>query len=113
MVEYVQQDHVTVCLAAYPPSHSKDNPMERCWGIVEKPGNGALLASIDAGRPCAAPMTWKGIPPVVSLVTTASPPGITLTKEAMEAVEASIKRFPRLGKWFMAIVPLPPLLWVP
>jgi transposase len=113
MVEFVQQYHVTVRLAYYPPYHSKYNPIERCWGILENHWNGALLDSIDAVLQFAATMTWKGLHPVVSLVTTAYPTGITLTKEAMEAVEARIKRFPRLGKWFVDIVPIQPLLWAP
>jgi DDE family transposase len=33
MVQFVQQYRVTVRLAYYPPSHSKYNPIERCWGI--------------------------------------------------------------------------------
>jgi hypothetical protein len=28
-----------------------------------------------------------------------------LTQEAMEAVEARLKRLPKLGKWFVDIVP--------
>jgi hypothetical protein len=50
-------------------------------------------------------MTWNGIPPVVDLVTTAYQTGVTLTQEAMEAVEARLKRLPKLGKWFVDIVP--------
>jgi hypothetical protein len=35
MVEFVPQYQVTVHLAYYPPYHSKSNPIERCWSIVE------------------------------------------------------------------------------
>jgi transposase len=28
-----------------PPDHSKYNPIERCWGILENHWNGTLLAS--------------------------------------------------------------------
>jgi transposase len=48
MVEFVQQYHVPVRLAYYPPYHSKYNPIERCWGILENHWNGALLDSVDA-----------------------------------------------------------------
>jgi Rhodopirellula transposase DDE domain len=33
LVEFVQDSHLTVRLAYYPPYHSKSNPIERCWGI--------------------------------------------------------------------------------
>jgi len=56
-------------------------------------------------------MTRKGTPPMVTLVTTTCQTGVTLTKEAREAVEAKIKRWPLLGKWFVDIVPAPPPLW--
>jgi hypothetical protein len=111
MVEFVQQYQVTVRLAYYPPYHSKYNPIERCWGILENHWNGALLDSIDTVLQFAATMTWKGIHPIVTLVTTTYQTGVTLTKEAMATVEATIKRLPHLGKWFVDIVPTRPPLW--
>jgi transposase len=113
MVEFVQQYHVRVRLAYYPPYHSKYNPIERCWGILENHWNGVLLDSIDAVLQFAATMTWKGTHPIVALVTTTYQTGVTLTKEAMEAVETNIKRLPDLGKWFVDIVPAPLPLWDP
>ena len=113
MVEFVQQYHVTLRLAYYPPYHSKYNPIERCWGILENHWNGALLDSIDTVLQFATTMTWKGTHPIVTLVTTTYQTGVTLTKEAMEAVEAKIKRLPHLKKWFVDIVPAPPPLWAP
>jgi transposase len=111
MVEFVQQYQVTMRLAYYPPYHSKYNPIERCWGILENHWNGSLLDSIDTVLQFAATMTWKGTPPSVALVTTTYQTGVTLTKEAMEAVEATIKRLPHLEKWFVDIVPTPVPLW--
>ena len=113
LVEFVQQYHVMVRLAYYPPYHSKYNPIERCWGILENHWHGALLDSIDTVLRFAATMTWKGTQPFVTLVTTTYQTGVTLTKEAMEAVEAKLKRLPHLGKWFVDIVPAPPPLWDP
>ena len=111
MVEFVQQYQVTIRLAYYPPYHSKYNPIERCWGILENHWNGSLLDSIDTVLQFAATMTWKGTHPIVALVTTTYQTGVTLTKEAMEAVEATIKRLPHLEKWFVDIVPTPVPLW--
>ena len=109
LVDFVQQYKVTVRLAYYPPYYSKYNPIERCWGILENHWNGALLDSIDATLQCAATMTWKGAHPLVTLVTTASQTGVTLTKDAMEVVETQLQRLPHLKKWFVDIVYSPPL----
>jgi transposase len=104
IVDFVQQYHVTVRLAYYPPYHSKYNPIERCWGLLENHWNGTLLDSIDTVLQFARTMTWNGNHPVVTLVTTTYRTGVTLTKDAMETVEAQIKRLPDLGKWFVDIV---------
>ena len=113
MVACVQQHQMTVRLAYYPPYHSKYNPIERCWGILENHWNGSLLDSIDMVLQFAATMTWKGTHPLVALVTTTYQTGVTLTKEAMAAVEAKIKRLPGLGKWFVDIIPAQAPLWAP
>ena len=109
LVDFVQEYKITVRLAYYPPYYSKYNPIERCWGILENHWNGSLLDSIDATLRCATTMTWKGTHPLVALVTTAYQTGVSLTKEAMEAVEAQLTRLPHLEKWFVDIVysPLP------
>jgi transposase len=108
LVAFVQQYHLTVRLAYYPPYHSKYNPIERCWGILENHWNGALLDSIDTVLQFPKTMTWSGKHPVVALVTATYQTGVTLTKDAMEAVEARLQRLPVLGKWFVDIV-APPL----
>ena len=95
----------TVCLASSPPYHRKYNPIERCWGILENHGHGALLDSIEAVIRFAATMTWQGRRPIVALVTTTSQTGVKLTKDAMKMVEAQIQRLPGLDKWFVDIVP--------
>jgi hypothetical protein len=105
MLEFVEQSGLAVRLAYYPPYHSKYNPVERCWGILETHWNGSLLDSLEAVLEFAASMTWKGTHPVVELVTTTYRTGVKLTKDAMELIEAQITRFPDLGKWFVDIVP--------
>lgn len=103
IVDFVQQYHITVRLAYYPPYHSKYNPIERCWGILENHWNGTLLDSVDTVLQFARTMTWRGKPPSVALVTTTYQTGVRLTQEAMEIVEDHIKRLPALGKWFVDI----------
>jgi hypothetical protein len=80
---------------------------DRCWGILENHWNGALLDSLDTVLQFTRTMTWNGKHPVVALVTTTYQTGVTLTKDAMETVEAHLQRLPVLGKWFVDIVAPP------
>jgi hypothetical protein len=104
LVALVPQYPLTVRLAYTPPSHSKDTPLERCGGFLETHWPGTLLDSIDTVLQCARTMTWHGQHPVVAVVTTTYQTGITWTKDAMETVEAQLKRLPDLGQWFIDIV---------
>jgi hypothetical protein len=105
MVEFAQQYGLCVRLVYYPPYHSKYNPVERCWGILENHSPGSLLDTLDAVLEFARTMTWKGKHPSVSLVTTSYASGVRLTKDAMEALETQVKRQPGLEKWFVDISP--------
>jgi len=111
LVQFVQQTGVAVRLAYYPPYHSKYNPIERCWGILEMHWNGTLLDSREAVRRFTASMTWKGAHPVVEMVTTTYHTGVTLTKDAMAAVEDHLTRLPHLGKYFIDIRAPSPSVW--
>jgi len=104
LVEFAQRSHLTIRLASYPPYHSKYNPIERCWGILEQHWNGALLDSLEAVIGYARTMTWKGKHPLVALVTTTYQTGVKLTKKAMQVVETQLQRLPHLDKWFVDIV---------
>ncbi len=107
LVDVVAVTGLTVRLAYYPPYHSKYNPIERCWGILEHHWNGALLDSLDAVLGFAGTRRWKGKAPVVRLVTTTYQTGVALTKEAMAEVERHVARLAGLEKWFLDIVPPP------
>lgn len=52
MVEFADHIGKPIQLLYYPPYHSEYNPVERCWGILEKHWNGALLT--DMCKPCSA-----------------------------------------------------------
>ena len=106
IVEFVQQYGISVRLVYYPPYHSKYNPIERCWGILENHWNGAILDTVAAVLNFTASMTWNGLHPVVDLVTTLYHTGVRLSQEAMAAIEAQIVRLPGLDKWFVDITPL-------
>ncbi len=107
LVGFVAATGLTVRLAYYPPYHSKYNPIERCWGILEHHWNGALLDSVEAVLGFAGTMRWKGKAPVVRLVTTTYQTGVALTKDAMAEVERHLARVAGLEKWFLDIVPPP------
>ncbi len=104
LLEFAQASGLTLRLAYYPPYHSKYNPVERCWGILETDWNGSLLDSLETVVKFAASMTWKGQHPVVEVVTTTYETGVKLTKQAMQQVEAHLKRLADLDKWFVEIV---------
>ncbi|CDN10600.1 Mobile element protein [Richelia intracellularis] len=40
MVEFVDLLNIPIQLLYYPPYHSKYNPIERCWGILDQHWNG-------------------------------------------------------------------------
>jgi transposase len=105
LVEFVHQYGLTVRLAYYPPYHSKYNPIERCWGILENHWNGNLLDTIETVLHFAASMTWNGLHPIVELVTTTYHSGVKLSKDAMELVETQLTRASELAKWFLDIAP--------
>jgi hypothetical protein len=85
---------------------SKYNPVERCWGILEKHWNGMKRVDVDTLLGWARSMTWKGLPPVVELSRKVYPKGISLSKEVMQEVEARLGRHPLLPKWDILIQPV-------
>lgn len=108
MVQFAHRSGLRVRLAYYPPYHSKYNPIERCWGILEMHWNGSILERVETVMAFARTMTWKGAHPRVELVTTVYKTGVKLTKEAMAVVESQVERLPELEKWFVDIIPPQP-----
>ena len=98
IVGFARKYGLVVQLAYYPPYHSKYNPIERCWGILEMHWNGSLLDSVEAVVGFAGSMTWKGKHPVVSVVETTYAKGVRLKPEEMEALEAEVIRLPSPGE---------------
>lgn len=111
IVEFAQSHHLNIRLAYYPPYHSKYNPIERTWAMLENHWNGSILDEIETALNLAKTMTWKGKNPVVKLVTQTYENGVKLTNQAMSAIEEQIQRltnsthekFSNLGKWFVDI----------
>jgi hypothetical protein len=103
MVEFTDYTDKPVQLLYYPPYHSKYNPIERCWGILEQHWNGTTLDSVETRLEWAKSMTWRGVKPVVNLNKTIYQKGVSLSKKAMSVVEARLKRNPDLPKWDILI----------
>lgn len=105
MLAFADHTGKPVQLLYYPPYHSKYNPIERCWGILEQHWNGAKLTSAEAMLAWASSMTWKGLKPAVKLNRRVYRKGISLSKKAMREVEARLQRHPFLPKWDILIHP--------
>jgi transposase len=111
ILEFAQEYKLNIRLAYYPPYHSKYNPIERTWAVLENYWNGSILDEVETALNFARNMTWNGKHPVVKLVTQTYEIGVKLTKKAMSKIERQIERrtnsthkiFPDLGKWFIDI----------
>jgi len=107
LVEFARKDKLTIRLAYYPPYHSKYNPIERVWAVLENHWNGELLDEVEKALGLASSMTWNGNHPVVELVKGVYKTGVKLTKKSMAAYETVIERLPGLEKWFVNIPSCP------
>jgi Rhodopirellula transposase DDE domain len=105
MVRFADHIGTPIHLLYYPPYHSKYNPIERCWGILELHWNGTKLVDVATMLEWAKSMTWKGIHPVVELSRKVYQKGIALGKKAMQAIESRLERHPELPKWDILIRP--------
>ena len=105
IIEFSAKNNVEIVLTYYPPYHSKYNPVERVWGVLEKHWNGNILDSIETTLKFAATMTWKGKNPTVELVGKVYATGKTVKKDIMNIYEQMIERSKKIGKWSVTINP--------
>jgi hypothetical protein len=106
MVTFCDAIGKPIQLLYYPPYHSKYNPIERCWGILELHWNGTKLVDVETMVEWAKSMTWKGIHPIVALSRKVYQKGVTLSKRAMRAVENRLTRHPEVPNWDILIQPV-------
>lgn len=106
LVAFAQRTQLEIHLVYYPPYHSKYNPIERVWGILEEHWNGTLLTDLHVAMEWAKTMTWKGQHPVeVVHLDQVYTKGIKVPKEEMKQVNAHIQRSKTLPKWDVTITP--------
>lgn len=103
LVDFAIQHDVSISLIYYPPYHSKYNPIERVWGVLENHWKGQILDSVEKILGLARTMTYNGINPVVNLVNETYKKGIKLTKNAMHQLEKMIERVKGIEKWAVDI----------
>jgi len=103
LVEFATTKSVNISLVYYPPYHSKYNPIERVWGVLEKHWNGQTLDSVEKVLGLCRTMSWNGHSPVVKLIAGIYKKGVTLTHKAMEKLEQFLERIPGIEKWAVDI----------
>ncbi len=105
IVNFADWTGKSIQLLYFPPYHSKYNPIERCWGILEQHWNGALLRDVETMLAWAKSMTGKGLKPIVNLSQEIYQKGIYLTQKEMKEIERRLERNPNLPKWDILIRP--------
>jgi hypothetical protein len=105
LVAFADRTGLTLQLVYYPPYHSKYNPIERVWGILERHWNGTLLTDLATAMNWAKTMTWNGEPPQVLQIDKTYAKGVTLVDQEWELLQARLERSPTLPKWDVIIRP--------
>lgn len=105
LIEFSDRHQVEISLVYFPPYHSKYNPIERVWGILEQHWNGTVLNSIEKVLNWAATFTWKGNLPLVRRIEEIYHTGVTLARVAYRPFAQRLKRDDTIKKWSVTISP--------
>ena len=89
----------------YPPYHSKYNPVEHCWGVLESHWSGALLTNINAVREWTKTMRWDGIAPNVYFLDQQYHRGVKLNAHQMKSYSMRLLRTPLIERWSLLVQP--------
>jgi len=108
MIEFADWSGLEIRLVYYPPYHSKYNPIERCWSILEPKWGGALLNCLKVILQEALRMTWRGQHPTLKRLHGEYPDGVRITKKDMKPYEARLERSKTLPKYDITIRPSKP-----
>lgn len=105
LVEFSDRHQVQINLVYFPPYHSKYNPIERVWGILEQHWNGTLLSTIDLALQWSQTFTWKGNQPLVRMIEKIYETGVKLTRSAFKPFKQRLLQSEYLSKWSLSIQP--------
>jgi len=106
IVQLAKSIGIRIRLIYYPPYHSKYNPIERCWAVLEKYWHGAIIDSVETAVKWAANMKWKGVSPIVNLITTKYEKKITVSKQELKQYQTFWIPSQTLPKWDNTVIPL-------
>ena len=105
MVEFTDHSGLEIELVYLPPYHSKYNPIERFWGILEQHWNGVLLTTTDTVLRWAETVTWRNVSPIVRETTATYERGIKLTRSQLRPISDRLIRSKTIRKWSLTITP--------
>jgi len=108
MIEFSDRNKLPIELVYYPPYHSKYNPVEHCWGVLESHWSGALLTDWETVREWTKTMRWSGIAPKVYFLDREYHRGVKLNAKEMKPYMMRLLRHPVIGQWSMSIQPTIP-----
>ncbi len=103
MIEFVDEQQIELELVYLPPYHSKYNPIERYWGVLEQHWNGELLSTISCVEGWASTSTWRGNHPLVRSNTSAYESGVRLTARDFRPLSVRLHRTKTIEKWSLTI----------
>lgn len=106
LIEFADRFALEIRLVYYAPYHSKYNPIEHCWGVLEQKWGGTLLTSLKVILQQALRMTWCGQAPTVKRLHGDYPDGVRLTRAQMKPYEKRLKRSQTLPKYDITITPI-------
>lgn len=107
MVDLSDRTGLEIELVYLPPYHSKYNPIERFWGVLEQHWNGTLLSTVELAVNWARTATWRGISPIVHQISDAYHTGVTIAKKAFRPIKDRLLRNRNIPKWSLTIKPEP------
>jgi hypothetical protein len=105
MVDWSDKIKLPIELVYYPPYHSKYNPVEHCWGVLERHWNGALLTDWKTVREWTKSMRWAGIAPNVYMRDREYHSGAKLNAKEMKPYAMRLLRTPLIERWSLVIQP--------
>jgi len=104
IIMFAEANGLDVHLVYYPPYHSKYNPVERCWGVLENHWNGAVLNSVNTALEWIKTMTWRNNSPIVHFLNKTYRKGIKLTQGEMKKYYDKVYRSTTLPRWNLAVL---------
>lgn len=105
MIEFADWSGLEIRLVYYPPYHSKYNPIERCWSVLQQKWNGVLLTCWEVVKACALRMMWHRRHPQVHQIEGEYPTGVKVPKTEMQQLNKRLIRSATLSKYDITIKP--------